>query len=405
MVTGGRSRVVLATRVYAPEPAAAAFRLAELVRALGSRDDVGAVEVLTVRAPGDADAGDRTGRARVRRWPVLRDRDGYVRGYLPYLSFDVPLLLRLLRVPRPDVVVVEPPPTTGAVVRLVCALRRVPYVWYAADVWSDAAASTGAPAPVVALLRRLESWVLRGATVSVSVSDGVTERVEALGGSDVVTVGNGVDTATFDLTGEVRADARTLVYAGTASEWQGADVFARAMPRVREQVPDARLVYLGQGSAMAAIRTLAAELPDGAVRVLGSVPASESAAWLRGAAGAVVSIVPGQGYDFAIPTKVFAALATGTPVLYAGVGPVVELLTQNRLGEAVGHDVDAVADGMVAMLHAAAAESHDGEAGGRERDRRRAWVLEHRSLAAVAGRVADVVLGAAGGQRRRNRSE
>lgn len=381
-MTGQRPRVRLATRIFAPEAAAAAFRLEHLVRSLAEHAEV---EVLTVKAPGkyEPPAG-----VQVRRWPVLRDRSGYVRGYLPYLSFDMPLLLRLLLGRRPDVVVVEPPPTTGAVVRVVCALRRVPYVWYAADVWSDAAASTGSPGMVVRAVRALESWVLRGAAASVAVSDGVAERVRELGARDVEVVGNGIDTDVFCLEGPERADSRTLVYAGTASEWQGADVFVRAMPRVLAQVPDARLVYLGQGSAMAEIERLAADLPEGAVRLIGSVPPAESAAWLRGAAGAVVSIVPGQGYDFAIPTKVFAALGVGTPVLYAGAGPVVAMLTEDDLGLAVAHDVDAVAAGMITMLRESGPRRLEA---GSERRRRARWVLENRSLSAVAAHVREVV--------------
>src|SRR5699024_11005696 len=153
-------RVTLVSRIFLPEPSAASFRLAALVRALA--DDGARVDVLTTSpgpgveqvhgaagggGPGDAGrsstgpAGDAPCDgmpARVRRAPVLRDATGYVRGYLPYLSFDVPLLWRLLRTRRPDVVLVEPPPTTGAVVRAVCTVRRLPYVYYAADVWSDA---------------------------------------------------------------------------------------------------------------------------------------------------------------------------------------------------------------------------------------------------------------------------
>lgn len=373
-------RVVLATRIFAPEAAAGAFRLTALVGALAERFDD--VEVLTVRPPDGQEPRDPTG-ARVRRWPVLRDRSGYVRGYLPYLSFDLPLALRLLLMRRPDVVVVEPPPTTGAVVRVIAGLRRIPYVWYAADVWSDATEVTGAPAPVVRLVRALERWVLRGAACVLSVSDGVTDRVRELGAREVVTVGNGIDTEIFGPDGDRLAGPDTLVYAGTASEWQGADIFARAMTRVHVQAPAARLVYLGQGSAWSEIAQAAQALPDGVVTMLGSVPPERSAAWLRGAAGAVVSIVPGQGYDFAVPTKLFAALGTGTPVVYAGVGPVVGLVEENRLGWAVPYDVDQVAAAMIAALQAP-----DDDA---ERRRRAAWVREHRSLRAAAERGADAV--------------
>lgn len=387
-------RSLLATRIFAPEAAAGAFRLTALVRALAER---GVVDVVTVRASGTyrPPAG-----VRVSRWPVLRDASGYVRGYLPYLSFDVPLVLRLLLARRPDVVVVEPPPTTGLVVRVVAALRRIPYVWYAADIWSDATASTGAPVVVTRVVRAIERWVLRGAALVLSVSDGVTERVTDLGAERVVTVGNGVDTDVFSPDGEELAGPLTFVYAGTASEWQGADIFARAMPLVREQVPDARLVYLGQGSAWTAIGTIAARLPEGAVTMLGNVPPARSAAWLRGATAAVVSIVPGQGYDFAVPTKLFAALGTGTPVLYAGVGPVVDLVTGEDLGWAVPYDVDAVARAMVAAL---AAGADDGSGA---RARRATWAREHRSLTAVADRAAEaireVVSDAAGRRRRRS---
>lgn len=377
-------RVVLTTRIFTPEPAAASFRLQALVGALRGRGHE--VTVLTTRAPGRVGA-DEAG-ARVSRWPVLRDSQGYVRGYLQYLSFDLPLVLRLL-VQRADVVVVEPPPTTGAVVRVVAGLRRIPYVYYAADVWSDAAAQAGS-AGVVALLRRLEAWVLRGASAVVAVSDGVAERAQELGAHRVEVVRNGVDTTVFTPVGPTAETvdgggtaAPYLLYAGTASEWQGADVFVRAMPRVLAAVPGARLVFVGQGSEWAHLRALAAELAPGAVELHGAVPPAEIARRLRGATGAAVSIVPGQGYDFAYPTKVLAALACGVPVVYAGAGPATQDIATHHLGWAVAYDVDAVARAMIAAL---TAPREDGEVA-----RRAAWVREHRSIERTGRDAAAVV--------------
>ncbi|WP_448073267.1 glycosyltransferase family 4 protein [Georgenia yuyongxinii] len=371
-------RVILATRIFTPEPAAASFRLQALTDALtraGHR-----VRVLTTLVPG-AGSSSAAGVA-VSRWPVLRDRQGYVRGYLQYLSFDVPLSARLA-VTRADVVVVEPPPTTGAVVRVVSALRRTPYVYYAADVWSDAAAQTGAPGIVVALLRRLEAWVLRGATRVIAVSDGVADRVRELGATRVEVVPNGIDTATFHPDGDRQDTGPFLLYAGTASEWQGAEIFARAMPRVLARVPDARLVYIGQGSAWDRLTDLSRELPPGAVELRDAVPPAEVARWLRGAAAAVVSIAPGQGYDFAYPTKILAALASGTPVIYAGVGPAATDVREHRLGWVADYDVDAVAEAMTQALE----REDDGATG----TRLAAWVEEHRSQRSSGARAAAVV--------------
>ena len=287
-------KVILVSRIFAPEAAAATFRLGALVKALVSRqseqsgqpaDPAGHVQeraatqereaahegqptqvrVLTAQAPpalrGQSDP-DTTG-VGLSRWPVLRDATGYVRGYLPYLSFDLPLLVRLLLEPTADVVVVEPPPTTGAMTRLALALkaprRRIPYVYYAADIWSDATASMGAPAPVVTAMRWVERFAMRGASDIIAVSEGVAQRVHALIGRQVPVqvVPNGIDTQIFTPEGPVPSDAPQapyLVYAGTASEWQGAEIFAEAMRVVIQQEPEARLVFLGQGDRRASCR-------------------------------------------------------------------------------------------------------------------------------------------------------
>ena len=148
----GRPRVVIASRLFSPEVAAAAARLRWLARGLV---DAGCeVAVLTTRPPAAAGPADDPAGVRVSRWPALRDENGIIRGYVQYLSFDLPLFLRLLARRRPELIVCEPPPTTGLVVLAFSRLRRVPYAYFAADVWSEAAASAGAPRWVLGLLRR-----------------------------------------------------------------------------------------------------------------------------------------------------------------------------------------------------------------------------------------------------------
>lgn len=312
----------------------------------------------------------------VSRWPALRDSSGYLRGYLPYMSFDLPLPWRFLAQPRPDVVLVEPPPTTGVVMRLASRLRGVPYVWYAPDVWSLAAESTGAPGVVLRAVRAMESFAVSGADRVIAVNEEVAQRVRDLGARSVVVVPNGIDTSVFDADGPVpsaqeRAEMGITgpyaVYAGTASEWQDAGVFARALAAVREQVPGAQVLYLGQGSDWDKIAEVAAQVPAGAdgspaVVMHGLLPPEQAAAWMRGAACALVSIRPGVGYDFAYPTKVLAALACGVPVVYAGPGPVVDDVREHALGWACEHEDGAVAQAMVAAFRAAAELGEPGAA-------------------------------------------
>lgn len=392
--------VTLATRTFTPEPTAAALRLGALARALAAGGDT--VRVLTSRlapsvardarkteetqAPEDAsgNAGEGPGLVEVRRAPVLRDRTGAVRGYVSYMSFDLPLLARLLGGPRPDVVVCEPPPTTGVAVRLACALRRVPYVYYCADIVSDAAALAGVPGLVVRTVAGLESFALRGARRVIAVSDGVAIRARELGARDVAVVPNGVRVpeavATGVPDGFPTCSGPVFVYAGTVAQWLAPEVFVDAFERARAQLGDARLVFVGQGSGWDGLAERARGVAG--VDLIPAVSADEADRWMARATATLASLRPG-GYDYAYPTKILASLAQGTPVIYAGPGQAARDVEESALGVACSLDVDEIAEAMVALASGAA--SWVG------RDGARAWVREHRSVLASSRAAAAVV--------------
>lgn len=383
-------RVLIASRLFAPEVSAGAFRLRALARGFVRRGC--RVRVVTTPPPPTAPptSVEEPG-LEVSRFPVLRDRGGNVRGYVQYLSFDIPLFFRLLFA-RYDVAVAEAPPTTGLVVSVVSALRRKPFAYYAADVWTDGVISMGAPGIVVKLMRAVERAVLKRAVSVLSISDEVTDRLVELGASRdrVATVGNGVDTGLFSPDGPAKDDGGPyLVYTGTMSEWQGAELFAKAMPAVLERHPDARLRYFGQGASEPAIRAEAARTGDDRIVLGGVVPPTEAAQWIRGAAAALVSIVPGIGYDFARPTKTYAAAACGAPVIFAGTGSGAALVRDHGLGESIEFTPEAAADAMSRAIDAW--RSGRTEAGRAERAQ---WVQANASLDAVGGAAADAVLGA-----------
>jgi glycosyltransferase involved in cell wall biosynthesis len=378
-------RVTIATRVYTPEVTAASFRMRALAHALAAQADV---EVLTTKAPAGSgsDSAEDLG-VRVRRAPVLRDRSGAIRGYVQYLSFDIPLFFRLL-FSRTDVVVAEAPPTTGFMTAVVGLLRRKPLIYYPGDVWSDAVASMGAPSFVTSAMKAVESFVLRRSSVVIAISPEVAERLIALGADErrVVTAGNGIDTDIFAPDVVPPTDERYFVYTGTMSEWQRPDVFIRGFALISQEFPDVRVKFFGQGSVQDEMRELAQQLVPGRVDFGGVVSPALSAAWIRGASGALVSIVPEIGYDFARPTKIYAAAAVGTPVLFAGPEVASVLVTEAGLGRAADFDEHAVADAMRELL----AEAADGRTEDR-RGERVTWARENASLQAAARRVVSAI--------------
>lgn len=378
------ARVVLATRVFAPDANAAAFRLAALVRGL---DSAGAdVSVVTVK-PSKAAAGvvDETP-ANVNRWPVLRDKGGNVRGYIQYLSFDLPLFFRLFW-RRTDVFISEAPPTTGLMVALAAIVRRKPMVYYAADIFSDGVVAVGAPTLVARLMRALEGWVLRRARTVLAVSDDVAQKVQGFGVSvdRVVNVGHGIDTSTFTSQAQPQdVGYDYFVYTGTMSEVHSPQVFITAFAELADEFPDLRIHFFGQGAYKAELQRMASELVPGRVLFEDVVPASQAARWLRGARAALVSLTPGIGYDYAHPTKAYAAAAVGTSVLYAGPDEFARIVREAGLGEAVPHDAHQVASAMRRILSSPTTAQ--------ERAERVAWVDENASLVRVGSRGARAVL-------------
>lgn len=390
-----QQRVVIYSRTFRPEPTAAALRLGALADALVKKGVK--VQVLTSRlAKGMHDSPTYHEGYSVKRAPVLRDQSGMVRGYIPYMSFDIPGFLRLLLMERPDVVVCEPPPTSGCVVRAACGIRRIPYVYYAGDIVSDAARAQGTASAVVATVRALESWALKGARRVITVGQGIADRIRELSARDADLVLNGINTDEGIAKGvleEPPAFPQTrgpvFLYAGTVADWLAPEIFVDAFAKIHKDLPDARLVFLGQGSAWQSLQ----ERAQGMAGILfkDSVSPAMARAWYAYADVSLASLRPGP-YNYAYPTKILASLAAGTPVIYAGQGDAGRDVRDNDLGIVCEVDADAVARAMLEMVeNLRSAEKYSPQ-------RLWEWVDQYRSVRESSRKAASIVLEAAAGK-------
>jgi glycosyltransferase involved in cell wall biosynthesis len=267
---------------------------------------------------------------------------------------------------------------------VACWLRRTPYVYFSADVLSSAVKGIGAHSLVVAAVRWLECRSVRGARGVLAVSDEVRREVVALGAdpSRVAVVGTGIDNEQFTLEGPIAETGEPyFLYAGTMSEVHGAGVFLDAFASIGERHPEVRMRIFGAGVDVDELKDRSRPLGDRVV-FSGLVGAAELAPWIRGAVASLASVRPERGYDFAFATKALTSLSCGTPVVYAGVGPLGPLVAENDLGWATPWDAVAVAD---AMEQALASRRH-------EPDRRLSdWVEQNHSLHAVAARATKAI--------------
>ena len=379
-----KKHVVIATRIFDPEPAIAAEIQHSFAKALsnGGYD----VTVLTTKAPGYATYSD--GDLDVRRWPALRDKDGYIKGVVQYLSFDIPLFFRLLfHRPKPDVVLLEPPPTTAMIVRAVCWLRRIPYVYHVADLWSEAVTDDDAGKLVQKLLRAGEIWALKGASVLMSAYRGMTGGLRGLGiDKNVETIGLGVDTDVYKPEGQVKENLpakKVLLYAGTASHVHGAEIFVDAFNLIKDDFPEVGLVFVGQGTSFDWLEEQAKK-SQGRITVLPKVSSAEAARWLRSAVASLASVNP-DVYSFAFPTKAYSAAASGVPVIYTGAETAGKVIQDNGLGCFAEYDSNSVAEAMRQIL------SEDEDKRLSRKKYLRKWAMDNVALSAIAIKVKKII--------------
>jgi len=304
---------------------------------------------------------------------------------LSVLSFDLLLAFRVslcILALRPSVIIVEPPPTSGLICAVVGRVARTPVIYYAADLWADMFTGTSwARRAMRGVFRWVEGTCLRRSAAVLTVNGALSSRIAQAHSVVPTVVGNGVDLRTYAAPRSRRSKA--LVYAGTLGVAQGASALVDLGLMLDELGLDASLDIYGEGAERASIESLARQKGLRSLRFHGIVENSVVAGALGRASAAVVVLKEEDLYRAALPTKIFAALASGAPVIFVGPeGIASTLIRENDLGIAATRAT-------LATLAPWLRSRLDASDGYREQDLR-AWAAVNGSLEAVARRVVDL---------------
>jgi phosphatidylinositol alpha-mannosyltransferase len=169
-------------------------------------------------------------------------------------------------------------------------------------------------------------------------------KVERFAGPDV-SPGHGEEDAVQAVGGH--QSSTTLVFLGRFTEpRKGLDVLLKALPRVFDEVPGARLVVAGPGERTQVMR----RLPEGVAarcEFTGPLTEPEKAALLR---RADVYLAPNTGGE-SFGIILVEAMAAGAPVLAADLPAFREVLDDGRAGELFPvADPGGLADALVRLL-------------------------------------------------------
>ena len=397
-------RFLFVTQYFPPERGAAQVRLGAVTREVHRLGHP--VEVVTAipnyptgrffdgwsKRPLQRRDEDGTTVTRVWVWPAMGSGLGRMANYL---TFGLSSILGLLAARPAEWTVVEYPTLFGAVPAVAwCRLRGRKVVVNVADLRVDASVAVGAlsDGALVAVLRRIERWMLRQATAVNAVTEGVRDALidKGVEPARLCWLPNGADTEVFAPgppdPADVEAlglgpDERLFLYAGTHGYVHGLDVVLDAADLLRDE--PVRFLLVGGGSEKDRLVADAERRGLTSVVFWDPVAPERVADLLRVATGGIACTLAGELYRSIRSAKMLPVMASGTPVLYSGDDEGARLVAEFDAGIATpAGDAEALA-GAVRRIVA------DPEAAAAMGERGRRYVVDHASWRSVVRRWLD----------------
>jgi glycosyltransferase involved in cell wall biosynthesis len=242
------------------------------------------------------------------------------------------------------------------------------------------------------ILSRREQICCKVADAVASVSRPLAALREQQGARLVTVVPNGVDFARFHAANLIRAEhPPTLIYMGSLDARWGVDLSIRAMPLLRHQIPDIRLLIAGRGPAEQELRQLALSLGvNDCVRFEGFVPYSDLPTLLAQADIGVATSRSVSFRHYASPLKIVEYMAAGLPVICSGGGEAEKMIEESRAGANIPFKPEAFAE-VVQTLWATPGNLSAAREAAINYARSRSWEQMGTLMAQLISRVAGVV--------------
>lgn len=344
-------RILLLTQYFPPEIGAAQTRLFELGQELARLG--WEVEVLTAlpnyptgrifqeydpRKP----VKETSGRLSVVRVPLHPAQKGFVNRLRCYFSFVRsaarwgPILST-----KPDVLFVESPPLFIGHAGVTLSKRwGIPMVFNISDLWPESAKDMGVVKNrlVLAGAEALELSYYRRAALVTGTSDEIVESVRRrCPSTNAEVITNGVDIDRFGpqfVDDEARSllgdhDRITFTYAGVMGIAQGLDIILDVAAAVRD-LTHVQFLLVGDGAERESLQLRIESNDLHNIRLLRAQPKERIPALL--AASSVAFHVLKFSILGAVPSKIYEAMASNLPILFAGGGEGARRVLQARAG-------------------------------------------------------------------------
>jgi len=314
---------------------------------------------------------------------------------LAYLSFMTSSFFIGLGVKNVDLVWgTSPPIFQGWTAWMLARLKRAPLLFEVRDLWPTFAIAVGVLKNplLIRMSEWLEGFLYRHADRVMVNSPGYVQHVTDLGARQVELVPNGADPDMFGPVDEGRAfrvsnhleQNFVVMYAGAHGMSNDLGVVLAAA-RLLEDVPEVRLVLMGDGKEKSRLQAQAAQMKLTNVIFLPPVPKNRMAEALAGADACLAILKPIDAYKTTYPNKVFDYMAAGRPLVLAIDGVIRQVVETAGCGVFVQPgDPDALAAAIRKLAGDRAASAAMGRNG-------RGYVEQHFDRASSARKLAGIL--------------
>ena len=295
---------------------------------------------------------DLSGIRVIRIWTFIAPNEGFFWRTLDFLSFMLVGFLASLLVRRVDAVIGTSPQFFTVWAAWAASLvHRAPFIFELRDLWPDSVRAVGIlrHRRLLDLIGRAELFLYRRAAQIVVVTHSF-KRILVARGIDpqkIAVVTNGVDLKRFlplpkdkALEAELGLQGCFVAgYIGTHGMAHGLDTVLDAARQLRNRNESCvRILMLGSGSEKKTLKVRAKDEGLTNVLFLDTVNKGEVVRYWSLLDLSIIHLRRDPLFRSVIPSKLFEAMATGTPVLLGVEGEAAQIVTRHEVGVALAPD-------------------------------------------------------------------
>lgn len=182
--------------------------------------------------------------------------------------------------------------------------------------------------------QRVAAQVFAQASTIIAVSEEVAAYVNGFPTrrTQAVVEANGFEPRRFAPPARSLARPFTIGFLGTLKPWHGIDTLVAVFAGVRERVPDARLLVIGDGPARDTLRNAVRDIGAAGASELAGAVAPEDVGLFLARMDVALAPYPGDAPFYFSPLKIVEYMAAGVPVVASNIGQIPALVRHMATG-------------------------------------------------------------------------